>query len=173
MVFQAYLIKANSSPAINVSLIGIILFLLSVFGWAFEATQQLALICTIAGFVLVLVGAVAGKGKGLFEVDKEILSIDDEKISIGPVVYPFAGVSQLQFYYHSFYGQSPFGYFTETSGLIEYGMNNTIRFRYNKLDVTATFYLANMEHANQFFALLTYLKERKIRSSLYQKQARR
>jgi len=142
MLFKANLIKTNSSPAINLSLVGILCFFLSVFMWAFDALETIALFTTVAGLVMVVIGAVLSRNKPLYEVSKDMLVIDERSIQISEQAYQLHEVSNLQFYYDSYYCQSPFGYFTETSGLIEYGMNNTISFKSDGKDFIATFYLA-------------------------------
>ena len=136
--------------------------MLSIFGLAFDSTADIAAYPAIGGIGMVVIGAVLNRGKGLYEVDTKILSIDEQQIQIGSSVYPMSSISQLQFYYHSFYSQSSYGYFTEHSGFIEYGMHNTISFRHNKQEVSRRFYLANLEQANSYFALLAFLKERGV-----------
>jgi hypothetical protein len=129
MVFQANLIKTNSSPAINLSLIGIIVFFLSIFTWALEAPEAIALTASVSGLLMVLIGGVLSRNKPLYEVDKDFLVIDERAIQIREQVYQLKEISQLQFYYDSFYRKSPFGYYKETLALIEYGMKNTISFK--------------------------------------------
>ncbi|WP_207495443.1 hypothetical protein [Aridibaculum aurantiacum] len=166
MQFQAYLIKQNSSPALNVSLIGIILLMLSIFVWVIPSTEDIAIGSSLLGISMFMIGTIAGKGKGLFEVDKAILFIDNVTIRLGEASYPLASVSQLSFYYHSFYSQSVSGYYTEHSGRIEYGMNNSISFVHNKQTITALFSLANIDHANNFFTFVKYLQQNGQRVSL-------
>ena len=136
--------------------------MLSIFGLAFKATVDIAVFPAVIGIVLVVIGAVLNRGKGLFEVDTEILSIDEEQIKLGTSVYPISSISHLYFYYHSFYSQSSFGYFTEQTGLIEYGMDNRISFNHNNAEVLCRFYLANIEQANNYFTLLYILKQKGV-----------
>jgi hypothetical protein len=159
MHFQAYIVKQNTSTSINISLVGIILFLLSIFGLAFESTEDVAMYFSIGGFFLIIGGAILGKGRGLFQHSTDVLSVDEKEITICGLSYPLQDVSKLSFYYHSFYSQSSYGYFYEPSGLIEDGMNNSISFIYNGQPVSTLFSLANIDQANMFFATVKYLQE--------------
>jgi hypothetical protein len=173
MVFKANLIKTNSSPAINLSLIGIIVFFISIFAWALEAPEAIALTVTASGIIMVLIGGVLSRNKPLYEVDKDFLVIDELIIKIREQVYQLKEISELSFYYDSFYSQSSFGYYTETSGFIEYGMNNRISFKSEDKDFNETFYLASEEQANSFFNLLHRLKENGIEYSYSSRPSKR
>jgi hypothetical protein len=132
MQFRAYIVITNSSPAISMSLVGIVLFIASIPLWAFETLESTALVITVCGVVLVVIGGILSRQKPVYEGGKQVLSINNQAVTIGDKNYPFTDIEQLNFYYHSFYSQSPFGYFKEASGLIEYGMHNRISFMHNK-----------------------------------------
>ena len=165
MLFTAYLIKGNSSAGMNLSLVGIIVCMLSIFFWAFEVTETVAMFFTVGGMAMFIVGTVMSQGKRLYEVDVEAITIDEQNIQIRSEVYPINNIEQLTFYYHSFYSQSPYGYFTEHSGLIEYGMLNRISFKSNGNQVEEKFYLSNQTHADSFFSMINALKQIGIRHS--------
>jgi hypothetical protein len=173
MTFRANLIETSSSPAINLSLLGIIVFFLSIFAWALEVPETVALTATVSGLVMVLIGGVLSRNKLLYEVAEDLLVIDELTIKIKEQVFQLSDISVLQFYYDSFYSQSSFGYFTETSGMIEYGMKNTISFKSDDKDLNETFYLANEEQANNFFNILSKLTGNGIAYSYSSRASRR
>src|SRR5690349_18092573 len=118
MEFKTFLVKQNSSPALNFSLLGVITFMTSIFCWPFSFLENIALCLSVAGIVMVLVGGLAGKGKGLIEVDDKLLVLREQGIELKSFSYPYSEISDLEFYFDSYYSQSPFGYFTENSGMI-------------------------------------------------------
>ena len=57
MNFQAHLVKMNSSHEINMALIGLILFFLSIFVLAFHLPDWIGLLTAIIGILMVLIGS--------------------------------------------------------------------------------------------------------------------
>src|SRR4051812_21076425 len=103
MEFKAFLVKKNSSPLLNLSLIGLLCFMLSFFCWAFADFETLGLCLTVGGILLVLIGALANKGKGLIEVDDNYFIINELGIEIKSVPYNYSDIKDLKFYFHSYY----------------------------------------------------------------------
>lgn len=162
MEFKTFLVKTNSSPAINIAIVGFISVLISIFFWAFDDLQDIALIFTFLGILLVLIGLITNKGKGLSEIDNQMMRIIDTGIEIKSQVYSFSDIKELKFFFHSFYSQSPYGYYFENAGMIEDGMSNTIHFISGNATIKEQFCLADMEHANMFFQTLNLLKSRGV-----------
>jgi hypothetical protein len=162
MIFKANLVKTNSTPAIHLSLIGIIVFLVSILLWQFEVPDDFAWTGTIGGLLMVLFGGVFSRNKPMFEVDEDLLEINELTIKIRERSFTLGDISGLEFFYHSYYSQSPSGYFTEPSGLIELGLNNKIGFTSNGEEITEMFYLADQEHADRFFSMLNMLRGNSI-----------
>jgi hypothetical protein len=162
MNFQAYLVKQNSSPLLNVTLIGALVFFLSIYLWAFEVDETISLLASVTGILLALIGALLNRGKGLFEVSEEVLFINEKNIIAGSSVYPISAITNLRFYYDSFYGQSPFGYFIEHAGAILYGMNNRVTFMVDQQELQFLFYLSEKMQADNFFSFLAVLKEKRV-----------
>jgi hypothetical protein len=138
------------------------IFFVSVYLWAFDVDETIALLASVTGILLALIGALLNNGKGWFEVSEEVLFIDQEKIIAGSSIYQISAITDLHFYYHSFYKQSPFGYFVEQAGAIEYGMHNRITFMFEQKEVNLLFYLSEKAQADSFFSLLTIFKNHGI-----------
>jgi hypothetical protein len=161
--FAAYLIKYNKSPALTVAYVGIAAFAISIFFWAFPSLETVATYLSIGGLVAVMTGLIANKGRGYNEVDQtNAVKFNDQGIEIRSVLYPYSDITDLQLHYHSYYSQSPNGYYTENAGRIELGMNNTISFKKGDTEVNESFFLGNQSQANMFFDLLNTLKANNI-----------
>lgn len=162
MNFNAYLIKANNSPSVNIGLGGGCLFMFSIIFLVIPVVEKIGFILAVSGILIALIAALAGGGKGAIEVDTERVSFNDDSIMIRSVVYPYNEISDLSFYYDSFYSQSSYGYFTENAGRIEYGMGNRLNFVYKGVSVQVSFFLANEFHANAFFLMLKQLELNRV-----------
>lgn len=175
MEFKTYLVKMNSSPQLNFGLAGVFVFGLSVLCWLlfWPVLEFIPLILSIIGIVMVLTGALSNKGKGLIEVDDKWMVLNEYGIEIRSVFYPYSELEDLEFFFDAFNGQSPFGYFTETSGLVEYGMSNGLRFINKDSEISERFYLANEEQSNSFFLMIELLKKSGVRLKINYKEPRR
>lgn len=161
--FTAYLIRFNKSPALTVAYVGIATFTVSIFLCGISSLQTFAIPISIAGLAGVLIGLIANKGRGYYEVDNtRSVKFNDQGIEIRSVFYSYADITGLKLYYHSYYSQSPYGYFTENAGSIELGMDNYIHFKKGDTEVRERFFLGKQSHANLFFDLLNTLKARNI-----------
>lgn len=162
MNFTAFLVKVNKSPAINLGMTGISLFFAAVFLFALDIWETFAMILAGGGILLAFISALAGINKPLMEVDNRLLVFDDYSIRIGEDVYAYEKLCELKFHFDSFYSQSSDGFYYESSGRIEYGMGNFIRFNYNGILISENFYLANQVEAISFLSLTNDLKANSI-----------
>jgi hypothetical protein len=160
--FKAFLVKMNSSPQLHFGLAGVIVFGVSIIFLMLGIFVNLSYFLLICGIVIVLIGALSNKGKGLVEVDTEILIINHKGIQIGASLYPYNEITNLVFYFDGYNGQSPFGYFTETSGRVEYGMFNRISFSSKDLSISEMFYLSDQKHSDSFFLTISLLQKQGI-----------
>lgn len=158
MVFRAYIVKKNTSKSIRVAGIGLGFVSLALAMYGFELLIDLAVFVLLAGFVLLIVGVVAGGGKDFYLYTKEILSVSPNEITIAGTPYPISTITSLVFYYHSFYSQSSYGYFYEHSGMIELGMNNSVSFTCNGQQLYTLFSIADIYHANSFFHVVRHMQ---------------
>jgi hypothetical protein len=126
------------------------------------ALEFIPLILSIIGIIMVLIGALSNKGQGLIEVDNKFLVINEYGINIRSTFYPYLEIEDLEFFFDAYNGQSPFGYFTETSGLVEYGMSNGLRFINKDSKIAERFYLANEEQSNSFFLMIELLQQKGV-----------
>ncbi len=170
MEFRAYLIKANSSRSLSIGLTGVGLFFISILFFAFPPLETIALILSIGGIVIALIGAIASKEKAVIEVDDKMINFNDQGIEIRSAFYRYAEITDLEFYYHSFYSQSPFGFYTENAGHIEYGMANHVSFRTGEVRILEVCFLGNQVQATSFFMFLNELKTSKISYSMNYRQ---
>ncbi len=161
MEFRTYLIKTNKASLSNISLAGFISLFISIFFWAFEALNDIAIFITFIGILLSAIGFFTSKQvKPPNEPSAILMRILDDGIEIKSRFYPFSEIKNLYFFYHSFYSQSPYGYYFENAGYIEFGTLNRIQFKYGSMEINELFCLTDMEHANLFFQTLNYLKGR-------------
>ncbi|KIC93528.1 hypothetical protein OI18_17415 [Flavihumibacter solisilvae] len=167
MMFQTFLIKTNDSDSMLVSLVGALLFIVSICLWAFKVGDAISLSCTLLGIVLVIIGIVGGNGRSLYEVDQQrIIKIEMDRIVVGTEAFEFNKIDSLEFHYHSFLNQSSLGYFTETAGAIEHGINNVVNFKLGDRKVSERFFISSIQHADKFFSTLKVLKENGIQYNL-------
>jgi hypothetical protein len=159
MEFKTYLVKMNSSPQLNFGLIGVIVFGVSVLCLLLLVPQTISLILSIIGIIMVLIGALSNNGQGLIEVDDKFVIINEYGIEIRSTFYAHSEIDSLEFHFDAYNGQSPFGYFTETSGLIEYGMSNRLSFKNKDSEISEMFYLANQEQSNSFLLTIELLQK--------------
>ncbi|MFT3747706.1 MAG: hypothetical protein QM768_05290 [Agriterribacter sp.] len=160
MEFRTYLVNTNKSALSNTTLAGFILLLLSVFFWSFEALNDIALFITFIGILFSAIGFFTNKQEvPVTEADKILLRILDSGIEVKSRFYPFSEIKNLYFFYHSFYSQSPYGYYFENAGYIEFGTSNRIKFKCGNTEINELFCLTDMGHANLFFQTLNYLKD--------------
>ncbi|PVD52506.1 hypothetical protein DC498_10415 [Terrimonas sp.] len=163
MEFRTYLVNTNKSSLSPISLAGFILLFLSVFFWAFEALNDIALFITFIGVLLSAIGFFTNRNvKPPGETGKILIRILDSGIEIKSRFYPFSEIKNQYFFYHSFYSQSPYGYYFENAGYIEFGTANRIQFKHGDTEVNELFCLTDMEHANLFFQTLNYLKGQRL-----------
>ena len=162
MEFNAFLVKQNNSTGVNIGLSGVLAFFLGILFTMFEATHTIAMFLYIAGLICVLISPFFGKGSDMFEVTDDVMSVYSNEIVIRDKHYAFTEVSKLNFFFHSFYCQSTYGFFTDEDGQIEYGMNNYFGFLFNGEEVTEYFYIGNEEHANKFLNMIENLKQEQI-----------
>lgn len=134
----------------------------SIIFLAIPAVEKIGFILAVSGILIALIAALAGGGRGAIEVDSELLSFNEDAIVIRSVIYPYNEISDISFYYDSFYSQSSYGYFTENAGKIEYGMGNRLNFTYKDVRVQVSFFLGNENHANAFFVLLKQLELNRV-----------
>jgi hypothetical protein len=157
--FTAYLIRFNKSTALTVAYVGIGAFFISIFLWAVPSLETIATCLSVGGLIVVMIGLIANKGRGTYEVDTaNFLKFNDQGIEIRSILYQYTDITDLRLYYHSYYSQSPYGYFTENAGKIDLGMDNTISFKKGTTEVSESFFLGNQLQANNFFELLNDLK---------------
>jgi hypothetical protein len=166
MQFDAYMVKQNKSRSVRVVVWGVISVNVGIAGAMLEIIENFCVFLILAGFAVMIIGAIAAGGKDLYEYTTDVLHIDEENVSIGNAVYPMASVTVLQFYYHSFYSQSSDGYYYEPAGMIEVGMNNHVKFMYNKQAISTLFSLANIDHANRFIACVQHLQQHGVRATI-------
>ncbi|MCC6289308.1 MAG: hypothetical protein IT249_15625 [Chitinophagaceae bacterium] len=163
MEFRTYIVKSDKSAFSTISLIGFILLSISIFFWSFEKLNPIALFLTLTGILLAAIGFFTNKEvKPVNETDKILMRILDSGIEIKSRFYPFSEIKDLFFFYHSFYSQSPYGYYFENAGYIEFGTSNRIQFKYGAMEINELFCLTDMAHANLFFQTLNYLKDRGV-----------
>ncbi|MGB4772870.1 MAG: hypothetical protein WBP58_15500 [Chitinophagaceae bacterium] len=137
------------------------------------ALKHIGIFVAVGGIILVVVGAVSGRGKGLKEVGEEMLHCHETGLSIAGKEYPYDSIKALHFYFHSFYSQSSFGYFYENAGMIQYGMANRVSFVADGEKIEVLFFLGNILQSDMFFAYLQELKARGIRYTFSQRDYRR
>lgn len=154
----------NSSPQLNFGLAGVIVFGISVLCWLlfWPVLEFVPLLLSIIGIIMVLTGALSNKGKGLIEVDDKLMIINEYGIEIRSAFYAYPEIEYLEFFFDAYNGQSPFGYFTETSGLVEYGMSNGLRFVHKDSEIAERFYLANEEQSNSFLLMIDFLQQKGV-----------
>lgn len=163
MQFEAYIIKTNDSKAMVVCLVGILLLFGIVPMNMVPALREFIYLDVLAALGVFIVGIIMSKGNAsLYTITDEILKVGLQNIQIGIVVYPIHELYCIDFYYDSFNGQSPYGNYTETSGEIEYGINNRISFTYRGMNITQRFHLADEQHAVQFVTMLEAYKQNDI-----------
>jgi hypothetical protein len=156
--FEAYLVKDNTNTGLIICYWAIAFLMISGVCTNIDAVEDAAWGGIVMAMLLFIVGLFSGAAKsGIYRIDTEIFHMDEEKIVIGIVVYPLQEISNLEFRYHAFNGQSPYGYYTETAGEAKYGISNRVSFTYRKMNVNARFYLADEQHANWFFQ---YVRQR-------------
>lgn len=164
MEFKTYLVKNDKSAIANTSIVGFILLFISIFFWAFEALNEVAIFLTFLGVLLAAIGFFSNnQSDSSGEIDKTtLMRIIDSGIEIKSTFYPLSGIKDLYFFYHSFYSQSPYGYYFENAGYIEFGTSNRIQFTSGSTEINELFCLTDIEHANLFFITLNYLKDRSV-----------
>jgi hypothetical protein len=165
MSFVAYTVKHGGGKYHRMTIGGIATIFFSCVFVAFNIA--LFLLILAAGFTLIVVGVLKGGDKAMaYYIDKnEILSLDEDEIKVGIVVYPMNEITDLKFYYHSFYSQSPRGYYTDT-GMVEYGISNNVSFVYIDQKKEFRFYLPNKKQADKFFRLIEEFKESGVQYQL-------
>jgi hypothetical protein len=173
MTFTANMIKSNASSVYNVGLFGVLVFQLAIIFIIIPALQHLGIYLAIGGIILVIVGAVSGRGKGLIEVGDEVLHCHETGLSIAGKEYSYHSINALHFHFDSFYSQSSFGYFYENAGSIQYGMSNRVSFVYESNKVSVSFFLGNIMQSDLFLSYLQELKARGIAYTFTQRDYRR
>ncbi len=158
--FLAYIIRANKSTSMNIALYGLLAFFVGI-GSLFLGVALITIFLIGGGFLVFIVGIIMGSTSA-YQITKDILSVSPEKISVASKDYMLTEISDLHFYFGSFNNQSGYGYYTETSGAVEYGINNTISFISNEINVGVTFFLNDENHANAFLQMLYQLRDEGI-----------
>ncbi|MFT3934267.1 MAG: hypothetical protein QM726_11665 [Chitinophagaceae bacterium] len=113
MEFRAFLVKTNNNPALTIGLTGVIIFMLSGVFYIIKGLNFIAPYISVVGLCVAIVGAISNAKKGMYTIEKELLVIADNGVTIRSVFYNFTEISNLQLYYHSFYSQSSYGYYYE------------------------------------------------------------
>ncbi len=168
-MFKAFIVKPVNPFATNMALIGILIGLSAVpyyylfSGKSRDSTVLPALI--IAGLVIVILALFMGGGKLMSEVSSDVFSLDADAIQIGLIVYPFAEISNLELFFHSFQGQAGGNYTTDSFSEGMRGTGNYCKFIYKDIHVEVNFYLAHEQHMSIFWGAVMYLKQNHV--SLY------
>jgi|GEM_PF-6084200 len=160
MSFSAYTIVENKSNGMKVSTAGLVMFVILITAiMLFGMGNFVPVVIVIALVVFVIGLAMSWRNLSAYTITEEILSVTIEQIGIGSIIYPMSELKELNFYYHSYNGQSHYGYYPGPDVKIEYGIDNYISFVYNDKKVYCCFHLADENHAMQLLAMFHEMRE--------------